>query len=42
MAISGAKMAPKWGVHNLAEAGFQSGRGKAFYAEARVEYGYEA
>ena len=26
MAISGAKMAPKWGVHNLAEAGFQSGR----------------
>ena len=25
MAISGAKMAPKWGVHNLAEAGFQSG-----------------
>ena len=27
MAISGAKMAPKWGVHNLAEAGFQSGLG---------------
>ena len=25
MAISDAKMAPKWGVHNLAEAGFQSG-----------------
>ena len=28
MAISGAKMAPKWGVHNLAEAGFQSGVAK--------------
>ena len=28
MAISGAKIAPKWGVHNLAEAGFQSGTAK--------------
>ena len=38
MAIAGAKMAPKWGVHNLAEAGFQSGGAMTRYMQSSKDW----